>query len=230
MIRLLLFFLLLTQWAYAQEHTRLRNKDRRRDVALETTAGTIRLRLYTATPLHRDNFLRLVKSRYYDSLLFHRVIAGFMVQSGDPNSRRAQAGQRLGNGGPGYTLPAEIKPELFHHKGVLAAARNGDDVNPERRSSASQFYIVQGKTWTDAQMDSLETVRVKRPITAEQRLQYRTTGGTPQLDNQYTIFGYVVQGQDVVDRIAAAPVSRQLGDRPLQDVRIVQARLVRRKR
>lgn len=229
MKRLLLCFFALLQLAHAQQDVRLRKKDRRRDVELVTTEGSIRLRLYDATPQHRDNFLRLVKSRYLDSVLFHRVISGFMIQSGDPNSRRATAGQRLGNGGPGYTLPAEIRPELFHHRGVLAAARNGDDVNPERRSSASQFYIVQGKTWTDAQMDSLENVRVKRKITPEQRALYRTAGGTPQLDNQYTIFGYVVQGQDAVDRIAATPVNRQLGDRPLQDVRIIRARLVRKR-
>lgn len=228
MKQLLLFLLLLTQIAHAQQEVKLRKRDRRRDVELATTMGVVRLRLYAETPLHRDNFLRVVKSHYYDSILFHRVIQGFMVQTGDPNSRRAAAAQRLGNGGPGYTIPAEIKPELFHHKGVLAAARNGDDVNPERRSSASQFYIVQGKTWTDAQMDSLETVRVKRKITPEQRAVYRTTGGTPQLDNQYSIFGYVVKGQEVVDQIAATPVNHQLGDRPVQDVRIVKARLVRR--
>lgn len=229
MKQLLFLLLLISQFAHAQQDVRLRKRDRRRDVEFVTTAGSIRLRLYDATPLHRDNFLRLVKSHYYDSILFHRVIQGFMIQSGDPNSRRAPAGQRLGTGGPGYTIPAEIKPELFHHKGVLAAARNGDDVNPERRSSASQFYIVQGKTWTDTQMDSLETVRVKRKITPEQRAVYRTTGGTPQLDNQYTVFGYVVQGQEVVDRIAVTPVNRQLGDRPVQDVRIVKARLVKKK-
>ncbi|OLY94657.1 peptidylprolyl isomerase [Cnuella takakiae] len=229
MKQLLFLLLLISHLAPAQQDNKLRKKDRRRDVELVTTSGAIRLRLYDATPQHRDNFLQLVKSRFYDSILFHRVIQGFMVQSGDPNSRRAAAGQRLGTGGPGYTLPAEIKPELFHQKGALAAARNGDDVNPERRSSASQFYIVQGKTWTDSQMDSLERVRVKRKITQEQRAVYRTTGGTPQLDNQYTIFGYVVKGQDVIDRIAATPVNRQLGDRPAQDVRIVQARLVRRR-
>lgn len=229
MKQLLFLLLLVSQLAHAQQDIKLRKKDRRRDVEFATTAGAIRLRLYDATPLHRDNFLRLVKSRYFDSILFHRVIEGFMVQSGDPNSRRATAGQRLGTGGPAYTLPAEIKPDLFHHKGALAAARNGDDVNPERRSSATQFYIVQGKTWTDAQMDSLERVRVKRKITPEQRAVYRTTGGTPQLDNQYSIFGYVIKGQEVVDRIAATPVNRQLGDRPVQDVRIVRAKLVRRR-
>ena len=227
---LLLFLLLFTQVAQAQENIRLRKKDRRRDVALQTTAGTIRLRLYAETPLHRDNFLRLVKTRYYDSILFHRVIQGFMVQAGDPNSKAATAVERLGNGGPDYTIEAEIRTDLFHRKGALAAARKGDDVNPGRRSSASQFYIVQGKTWTDSQMDSLEAVRVKRAIPPAQRTVYKATGGTPQLDNQYTVFGYVVAGMEVVDRIAALPVNRQLGDRPVQDVRIVKARLVRRRR
>lgn len=222
-------FLLFTHAATAQETIKLRKRDRKRDVELTTTAGTIRLRLENSTPLHRDNFLRLVKSRYYDSILFHRVINGFMIQAGDPTSKRAVAGQRLGSGGPNTTVPAEIRPELFHRRGALAAARLGDDVNPERRSSATQFYIVQGQTFTDAQMDSLEVARVKAKIPEAHRQVYKTTGGTPQLDNQYTIFGYVVKGMNVVDSIAATPVSAQLGNRPVKDVRIVKARLVRRR-
>lgn len=221
-------FLLITTTASAQQNVKLRKRDRRRDVELTTTAGTIRLRLHDETPLHRDNFLRLVKSRYYDSILFHRVIQLFMIQAGDPGSKAAQPGQRLGGGGPDYTIPAEIRPELFHQKGALAAARKGDDVNPGRRSSASQFYIVHGTTYTDAQLDSLEVARIKQKLPAAHREVYKTTGGTPQLDNQYTVFGYVVKGLAVVDSIAATPVSRQLGDRPVQDVRIVKARLVRR--
>lgn len=229
-LRILVFvcFLVVGVAAQAQEQVRLRKKDRRRDVELVTTAGNIRLRLHDATPLHRDNFLRLVKTHYFDSILFHRVISGFMIQAGDPASKTAAAGQRLGSGGPGYTVPAEIRPDLYHHKGALAAARNGDNVNPERRSSASQFYIVQGKTFTDAQMDSLELARVKKPIPQPHRAVYKTTGGTPQLDQQYTVFGFVVKGLEVVDAIATTPVTRELGDRPVQDVRIVRARLVKR--
>jgi peptidyl-prolyl cis-trans isomerase B (cyclophilin B) len=190
------------------------------------------LRLYDVTPLHRDNFLRLVKSHYLDSMLFHRVIKNFMIQSGDPNSKRAVAGQLLGNGGPGYTVAPEFRPELFHKKGVLAAARTGDDVNPERRSSASQFYIVQGKTFTDAQLDSVENGRLKgRKIPVDQRAVYKTLGGTPQLDQGYTVFGELVSGFDVLDSIASTPTSKAADrDRPLQDVRIISAKLVKRKK
>src|SRR5215217_8879457 len=131
---------------FGQQDVRLKKKDRKRDVQLVTTEGLIVLRLYDSTPLHRDNFLRLVKSHYYDSVLFHRVIKNFMIQSGDPQSKNAKPGLALGEGGPAYTIPAEFRPSLFHKKGVLAAARQGDDVNPEKKSGASQFYIVQGKT------------------------------------------------------------------------------------
>lgn len=223
-------FLMLLIAADAQDNIRLRKRDRKRDVELVTTAGTIRLRLHDATPLHRDNFLRLVKTGYYDSILFHRVMKNFMIQAGDPTSKTAAAGKALGSGGPGYTVPAEIRSDLFHHKGALAAARMGDDVNPERRSSAAQFYIVHGRTWTDAQIDSLETIRIKTKVPDAHRQVYKTTGGTVQLDNQYTVFGYVVKGQEVVDAIASAPVSATLGNRPEQDVRIVKARLVKRRR
>jgi cyclophilin family peptidyl-prolyl cis-trans isomerase len=229
MQRLLLLLLLHSTLIHAQQEVKLRKKDRRRDVELVTTAGAIRLHLYDATPQHRDNFLRLVKTGFYDSTTFHRVIAGFMVQGGELSSKRLLPAQQVGNSSLANTIAAEIRPELFHHRGALAAARTSDNVNPERRSSTSQFYIVQGKTWTDAQMDSLEEVRVKQKIVAAHRAVYNSTGGTPQLDNQYTIFGYVVKGLETVDKIAATPVNPQLGHRPLQDVRIVKARLVRRK-
>lgn len=228
MLKLLLLTLFVANATAAQQHIKLKGKDRKRDVELTTTEGVIVLRLYNQTPLHRDNFLRLVKSHYYDSVLFHRVINHFMIQSGDPNSKRAASGEELGNGDPGYTVPAEFVPTLFHKKGVLAAAREGDDVNPEKRSSGSQFYIVQGKTFTDAGLDSLETYRLKgRQIPPDERAVYKTVGGTPHLDQNYTVFGEVVQGLDVVDRIAAVPTSA--ADRPVQDVRIVTARLVKRK-
>ena len=217
---------------FAQQHVKLKKKDRKRDVELVTTEGTIILRLYDSTPLHRDNFLRLVKSHYYDSVLFHRVIKNFMIQAGDPDSKRAAAHQPLGNGGPNYTVPAEFRPTIFHKKGVLAAAREGDDVNPQRASSGSQFYIVQGKKFTDAGLDSVQTFRLKgRKIPEDQREVYKTIGGTPHLDQAYTIFGEVVQGLDVVDKIAAVPTSKgEDRDRPLNDVRIIKARLVKRRK
>ena len=216
----------------AQPDVKLKRKDRKRDVELYTTAGNIVLRLYDSTPLHRDNFLKLVKAHYYDSVLFHRVIKNFMIQSGDPNSKTAMAGQPLGNGGPGYMVPAEFRPSLFHKKGVLAAARNGDDVNPEKQSSASQFYIVQGRKFTDRELDSIEVVRLKGyKLPVEHREVYKTIGGTPQLDQNYTVFGEVIKGLDVVDTIANTATSKGVDkDRPLQDIRILKARLVKRKK
>ena len=228
---LLIVGLLLTASLYAQQEVKLKRKDRKKDVELVTTEGTIVLRLYDSTPLHRDNFLRLVKSHYYDSILFHRVIQNFMIQAGDPNSKTAKPGQPLGNGGPSYTIPAEFRPSLFHKKGVLAAARMGDNVNPEKQSSASQFYIVQGRTFTNKELDSVEVVRLGgRKLPEPHREVYKTVGGTPQLDQNYTVFGEVVKGLDVVDKIAAVATSKgQDHDRPLQDVRILEARLVKRK-
>jgi cyclophilin family peptidyl-prolyl cis-trans isomerase len=226
----LLFATCISLLAFSQQDVKVKKKDRKRDIELLTTEGIIVLRLSDSTPEHRDNFIRLVKSNYFDSLLFHRVISGFMIQAGDPNSKSAPARQPLGNGGPAYTLPAEMNTSLFHKKGALAAARKGDDVNPERRSSGAQFYIVHGKTFTDAQMDSIEVVRLQgRKISPERREYYKTIGGTPQLDGNYTIFGEVVSGQEVVDKIAAMPVSTGPDtNRPLQDIRIISAKLIKR--
>jgi len=195
-----------------------------------TSYGTIVLRLYDSTPLHRDNFIRLVKSGYYDSVLFHRVIKNFMIQAGDPNSKHSEPGEPLGNGGPDYTIPAEFRASLFHKKGVLAAARESDDANPSKASSGSQFYIVQGKKFTDAGLDSVETIRLKgRKIPIEHREVYKTTGGTPHLDLNYTVFGEVVSGLNIVDSIAAAPTSKgEDQDRPFQDIRIIKARLIKK--
>lgn len=208
----------------------LRKKDLTKDISVLTTKGEIVLRLSDSTPLHRDNFLKLVKQHYYDSILFHRVIRNFMIQAGDPNSKRAEKGKSLGNGGPEYTVPAEIISTFFHKKGVLAAARTGDDVNPKRASSGSQFYIVQGKVHTDASLDSVETFRLKgRKLPIAHREVYKTFGGAPHLDQSYTIFGEVVRGLNIVDSIAATPTSKAADrDRPVEDMRILKMRLVRR--
>lgn len=216
----------------AQKDSTIKKKDRKRDVLIQTTMGDIVIRLSDSTPLHRDNFLKLVKVGYYDSVLFHRVIKEFMIQSGDPNSKRAAAGQPLGNGGPGYTIPAEFRTTLFHKKGAIAAARTGDNVNPQKASSGSQFYLVQGKVYTDAGLDSLETGRLNgRKIPVANREMYKTIGGVPHLDQGYTVYGEVVKGLDIVDKIAAVQTSRgQDRDRPLQDVRIIKTTLIKRKK
>jgi len=216
----------------AQKDSTIKKKDRKRDVLIQTTMGDIVVRLSDSTPLHRDNFLKLVKVGYYDSVLFHRVIKDFMIQGGDPNSISATAGQSLGNGGPGYTVPAEFRKTLFHKKGALAAARMGDNVNPTKASSGSQFYIVQGKVFRSGELDTLEMRRLGgRKIPLEQRQVYTSIGGTPHLDQGYTVFGEVVKGSDVIDKIAAVQTSKaQDLDRPLQDVRIIKSKLIKRKR
>src|SRR5829696_1019992 len=215
--------------ASSQQDVKVKKKDRKKDIELVTTEGTVVLRLSDSTPEHRDNFIRLVKSHYFDSILFHRVISGFMIQAGDPASIRAAARVPLGNGGPAYTLPAEMNTSLYHKKGALAAARKGDAENPEKRSSGSQFYIVHGKTFTNAQMDSIEVARLQgRKISSERRDYYKSIGGTPQLDGNYTVFGEVVSGQQVVDKIATMAVSSGPDtNRPLQDVRILSTKLVK---
>lgn len=244
-------------------------------VNIETTAGDIVVRLFGDTPKHRDNFLKLVNEGYYDGVLFHRVINDFMVQTGDPDSKTAKPGQQLGTGGPGYTLDAEIVyPKHFHRKGALAAARQGDQVNPERRSSGSQFYIVTGKAYNAGQLKQMEgqmkmmqqqtifnrlasenrdkIMQLRRSndrdglqklqeelvaitekeaaanpasLTAEQREAYSTVGGTPHLDGQYTVFGEVVKGLDVVDKIQKVPTGS--ADRPVDDVKIIKMTVVK---
>jgi cyclophilin family peptidyl-prolyl cis-trans isomerase len=226
----ILAFSLCGLFAQSQKAVKVSKKDKKKDVSIMTSEGEITVRLSDSTPLHRDNFIKLVKSHYYDGVLFHRVINHFMIQSGDPDSKNAPAGKPLGEGGPAYTIPAEFRPTLFHKKGVIAAAREGDDVNPQKASSGSQFYIVQGKTFSDAGLDSVERFRMKgRKINADQREVYKTIGGTPHLDQNYTVFGEVVKGLDVVDKIAATPTSKGADrDRPLTDIRIIKAKLVRR--
>lgn len=224
----IVYSLLLFSCAAQQK---LRKADLKKDVVLETNYGIMRVRLSDETPQHRDNFLKLAKSKYYDGVLFHRVINKFMIQAGDPDSRNAAPGKPLGEGGPGYTLPAEFKPGLFHKKGVIAAARESDDVNPQKASSGSQFYIVQGKIWTEGGLDTLEVKRLNgRKIPLEQRAVYKTIGGTPHLDQNYTVFGEVINGLDIIDRIAAVATSKGKDkDRPLKDVVIKKARLAKRK-
>jgi peptidylprolyl isomerase len=251
-------------------------------IAIHTPYGVIEVELYDKTPLHHKNFLKLAESGYYDSSLFHRVIEGFMIQGGDPDSKHAKEGQLLGDGDTNYRIPFEYVSEYMHKRGVLAAARESDDVNPAKESSGCQFYIVQGRKFTDAGLDSAEAKRErstksfillriikqekdsselkqfqqfirKRDVTGinrviqkyrdqvdaqymktapwklspEQRRVYKTIGGAPHLDGAYTVFGEVVSGMEVVDRIAAVP--RDSNDRPLRDVRIWMEVITRRK-
>ncbi len=184
-------------------------------VEIETSFGTMLARLSDATPKHRDNFLKLAEQGYYDNLLFHRVIEGFMIQGGDPESKGAAPNTALGRGGPGYTIPAEFVDSLVHIKGALAAARMGDQANPTKASSGSQFYIVQGRATDENTLNRLEAQKNTR-YSSEQRNAYATQGGTPFLDRDYTVFGYLIDGFDVLDRIAATPT--QPGDRPREDV------------
>ncbi|MFA5850922.1 MAG: peptidylprolyl isomerase [Bacteroidales bacterium] len=198
-------------------------------VNIQTTAGDIVVRLYNETPLHRDNFVKLCNTKNYDNVLFHRVIKEFMVQSGDPDSKAHEPGKLYGEGDLGYRLPAEILPELFHKKGVLAAAREGDKENPERKSSASQFYIVVGKKLTDQDLDKVE-LRISKSnktenfkFTPERREFYKTYGGTPHLDLQYTIFGEVVTGQELADKISQVETDKN--DRPVKDIWIISTKV-----
>lgn len=245
-------------------------------VMMVTNYGVIKLKLYNETPLHRDNFVKLVRAHYFDSLLFHRVIQKFMIQGGDPDSKNALPGAQLGEGGPKYTVPAEFSRNLFHKKGVLAAARESDLDNPTQASSGSQFYIVQGRTYTDSLLKTLEPRITKRMLfnyeinlpenqplvekyrkyakeknndsikyindvfdqkvekelpnvakykfTTEQIKAYSTIGGTPTLDNSYTVFGEVYEGLDIVDLIAAQKVDGNA--RPLEDIRIISATII----
>jgi peptidyl-prolyl cis-trans isomerase B (cyclophilin B) len=198
------------------------------EVSFETTAGNIRIALYDETPQTRDNFLKITKMGVYDSLLIHRVIKDFMIQSGDTNSKHAKPGQLLGTGDFDYTTEAEFRlPQIFHHRGVVAMARESDKVNPERRSSACQFYIVWGKIYNDdrliakvqEKLDSATQGTVK--LTPEMIEVYKTIGGTPHLDGQYTVFGEVVEGMDVVEKIQQVQTDKN--DRPLEDIRILKA-------
>lgn len=224
-ITFLVFFLvtmsfIIPQHAVAQK--KLKDKEVR--VEMVTTEGRMVFVLYNDTPLHRDNFLKLVKDKTYEGLLFHRVIKNFMIQGGDPKSRDAKPGQMLGDGTLGYTVPAELLPNHFHKKGALCAARQGDNVNPKKESSSSQFYVVQGQVWDDKTLDMMEQ-RFGKKFTAEQRKVYTTVGGTPHLDGDYTVFGEVIEGLEVIDKIAA--VQCGYADRPVTDVKIVSMKVLK---
>ena len=186
-------------------------------VQITTDYGRLLVRLYDETPLHRDNFLKLAEEGFYDGLLFHRVMNGFMVQGGDPESRDASPGSALGIGGPGYQVPAEFNENLIHVKGALAAARQPDMVNPEKKSSGSQFYIVQGAPVDEASLDILE-IRNGMHYSPAQREEYATLGGTPHLDMGYTVFGRVIEGMDVIDKIAAVQTDQR--NRPTGDIKM----------
>ena len=217
----LLMIIMTSTMIYAQ--------DKRRVVMMQTTAGNIRIELYNETPLHRDNFVRLVNEHFYDSLLFHRVIKSFMIQAGEPVSRHAQPGVFLGDSTLNYTIPAEIRtPQIYHKRGAVAMAREPDEVNPEQKSSSCQFYIVWGKRFSSQAIERiqerLDTIKGGIKLTDEMISTYRKTGGTPHLDGTYTVFGEVTEGLDVIERIQA--VMTDDDDRPVDDQRILKAIVV----
>jgi len=210
-----LIVLLLMLGNSATHMLRAQNATEERLVKIESSMGNMLIKLYNETPAHRDNMLKLIQEDFFDKQLFHRVIKDFMIQGGDPNSVGAPRGQRLGTGGPGYTVPAEFNPKLFHKKGALAAARQGDQVNPQKASSASQFYLVQGKVLSPEEIDYFKQSG-SIEFTEEAIEAYTTIGGTPHLDGSYTVFGEIVEGLDVMDRIAATQTDSY--DRPIEDV------------
>jgi peptidyl-prolyl cis-trans isomerase B (cyclophilin B) len=185
-------------------------------VVISTDSGDIRLVLYDETRLHKENFIKLVKEGYYDGQLFHRLIKNFMLQGGDPNSKNAERGEILGQGGPGYTIPSEINPIYFHKKGALAAARKGDEANPSKASSGSQFYIIQGSLFSQNQLDQMVMRQKHTPFTEAEISAYTKTGGSPHLDGGYTVFGEVYEGLDVLDKLMNVPVDAY--NRPLADL------------
>ncbi|RUT73161.1 peptidylprolyl isomerase [Ancylomarina longa] len=262
-MKYLIFIVFLFLLASCQQNSKIGTKNR--IIEIETDYGDMTIRLYDETPKHRDNFIKLASQNYYNGTLFHRVINGFMIQGGDPDSKGSKPGQHLGEGGPGYQIAAEINPKFFHKKGVIAAARESDDVNPEKKSAGSQFYIAQGKVYTKGALDSVQmqlNSRLKSKIfnqiqrenvealtksqtdgdmnkmteivdriqnevdsifnsskiefTKDQIEVYTTVGGIPHLDGNYTVFGEVVKGMDVIDKIAA--VEKDDFDRPIKDV------------
>lgn len=203
---ILSFALIFSLVAHSQKKT---------NVLIKTNMGNMIVELYNETPLHRDNFIKLVKEGYLENCLFHRVIPNFMIQGGDPNSKTAESGATLGNGGPGYTIKAEFVPKYFHKKGALAAARKGDHINSEKASSGSQFYIVDGSVFDNERLDLYEQ-KLGISFSKEQREAYTTVGGVPHLDGAYTVFGQVIDGLDVITKIAN--MKRDENDRPIVDL------------
>lgn len=193
-------------------------------VLFKTTFGDITVALYDDTPQHKANFIKLVNDKFYDGVLFHRIIKGFMIQGGDPNSKTAKAGQRLGDGDVGYTIPAEFVAGHYHKRGALAAAREPDQVNPQKASSGCQFYIVDGTVYDNDKM-TLIAKRTGKTFSPEQVQAYTTVGGAPWLDGDYTVFGEVIKGMDVVDKIAGQ--QKDGNDRPLEDIKIISATILR---
>lgn len=193
-------------------------------VLLKTSMGDITIALYDETPLHKENFIKLVNDKYYDGVLFHRIIQNFMIQTGDPESKNAKACQMLGNGGPGYTIPAEFVPECYHKRGAVAAARMGDNVNPKKESSGSQFYIVDGQIFNTSMLNRVIQM-TNKTFSQEQINAYTSIGGAPHLDGDYTVFGEVISGMEVVDKIAAQ--AKDGRDRPVQDIKIISAEVLK---
>lgn len=208
---------------YGQVNAQKSKKVKEVLIEFETTEGVMLVKLYNQTPLHRDNMVKLVKEGYYDGLLFHRVIKSFMIQGGDPDSKNAKPGQMLGQGGPGYTVPAEIIDSLIHKKGALAAARMGDQVNPTKASSGSQFYIVQGRPFNENELNSMAARSGIKYNDAQKQL-YATLGGVPHLDGGYTVFGELVTGFDVLDKIGNTQTGA--GDRPVKEMKIIKAKIL----
>lgn len=186
-----------------------------KEYTIETDEGKMKIKIFNSTPKHQANFDKLVSDKYYDGLLFHRVIKSFMIQGGDPDSKYPKPGQPLGSGGPGYTIPAEIA--IPHFKGMISAARQGDAVNPQKESSGSQFFIVQGAPVSDQELDVMEKTKGFK-YTPAQREKYKKLGGSPMLDGDYSVFGEVISGQDVIDKIAETITDDM--DRPVKDIKM----------
>jgi cyclophilin family peptidyl-prolyl cis-trans isomerase len=211
--KVILFSLFLSIYSFSQQKFP--------EVVLETIYGNLVISLYVETPLHSQNFIKLVNEGYYTDQLFHRVIKNFMIQTGDPDSKNSKPRQMLGLGGPGYTIPAEIIPNYYHKRGAIAGARLPDRINPKKESSGSQFYIVDGRPFIKSELEKMLQQGIHLPFTEEQLQTYMTIGGAPHLDNEYTVFGELIEGFNVLDSIAKNPVDKN--DRPLKDIRITKA-------